>query len=113
MKILRVIASMNPSSGGPCQGIRNITPVLKSMGIATEVVSLDDSQESFLGKDNFKIIALGPGRTPYRYAKNLYDWLLKNLYSYDVVIIHGVWLYNSFGTFKAWQAVTKEVKKNT
>jgi hypothetical protein len=29
LKILRVIASMNPSSGGPCQGIRNSAVALQ------------------------------------------------------------------------------------
>jgi hypothetical protein len=41
MKLLHIIASMDPASGGPCQGIRNTNPELMHNGISREVVSLD------------------------------------------------------------------------
>ena len=48
MKILHVITTMNPSSGGPCQGIRNSDSELrKKKGIQREVVSLDNPSDSF------------------------------------------------------------------
>jgi len=102
---------MDPASGGPCQGIRNIIPALKALGVTTHVVSLDDPQAAFLGKDDFKIIALGPRKTPYGYSSKLSFWLEENIGNYDYAIIHGLWLYNSYGTYKTWKRLKKYGKK--
>lgn len=101
MKLLRVIASMDPSYGGPCQGIRNIVPSLEKLGIHNEVVSLDDPSAAFLGTDSFPVYALGPSKGPWKYSAKLVPWLSENLSRFDVVIIHGLWLYYSFATSKA------------
>lgn len=101
MKLLRVIASMDPSYGGPCQGIRNIVPSLEKLGIHNEVVSLDDPSAAFLGTDSFPVHALGPSKGPWKYSAKLAPWLSENLSRFDVVIIHGLWLYYSFATSKA------------
>ena len=90
MNILRVIASMNPASGGPCQGIRNSIPELEKIGIHNEVVCLDDPREQFKTKDTFKIYALGPGKTPWCYSNKLIPWLKENLMRFDAVIVHGL-----------------------
>ncbi len=55
LKILRVIDSMDPSRGGPCQGIRNSIPELYKMAIHNEVVCLDEHNAPYLGKDPFTI----------------------------------------------------------
>lgn len=101
MKLLRVIASMDPSYGGPCQGIRNIVPSLEKLGVHNEVASLDDPSATFLGTDSFPIHALGPSKGPWKYSPKLVPWLSENLSRFDVVIIHGLWLYYSFATSKA------------
>lgn len=95
MKILRVIGSMDPAEGGPCQGIRNTIPALEKLGVHNEVVTLDDPHAPFLAKDSFKIHALGPSKGPWRYGSKLIPWLIENLPRFDVVIIHGLWLYYS------------------
>jgi len=86
---------MNPADGGPCQGIRNTIPALGKLGVLNEVVTLDDPTAPFLGKDPFIIHALGPHRGPWRYGSKLIPWLTENLHRFDVVIIHGLWLYYS------------------
>ncbi|MCH4822767.1 glycosyltransferase [Gramella lutea] len=111
MRILRVIATMNPKSGGPCQGIRNSIPVQKKAGISNEVVSLDIPGENFLKENEFKIHALGPVKGPYAYCKNLENWLKENLERFDIVIIHGLWLHNSYGTFRVWNTIKRRNKK--
>jgi glycosyltransferase involved in cell wall biosynthesis len=108
MKILRVITSMKPEKGGPCQGIRNSIPTLQAMGIENEVACFDMPNENFLGKDSFVIHALGPLKGPYNYCAQLIPWLTENLGRFDAVIIHGLWLYNSYGTYKAWKSYKKK-----
>lgn len=108
MKILRVIASMNPAHGGPAQGIRNSIPALERLGIHNEVVCFDLPTESFLKRDPFVIYAIGPSRSPYGYCSKLHSWLKDNLHQFDAVIIHGLWLYNSFGTYRVWKTIKKQ-----
>jgi glycosyltransferase involved in cell wall biosynthesis len=101
MRLLRVIASMDPTSGGPCQGIRNSIPQLKKLGIHNEVVTTDDPSSSFLGLDNFIVHALGPGKSQWNYNRKLIPWLLENFDRFDTVIIHGLWQYHSYAVRRA------------
>ena len=107
MKILRVIPSMNPTSGGPCQGIRNAIPALEKLGVECEVVCLDHPDSDFLAKDSFTIFPLGTAHKRWGYQKNLYPWLLEHLGNYDTVVIHGLWSYHSHATIKAIKRIGK------
>jgi glycosyltransferase involved in cell wall biosynthesis len=86
---------MDPTHGGPSQGIRNSIPELEKRNVRNEVVCLDDPASLFLGQDTFPIHALGPSKGPLNYSARLIPWLLKNLGCFDVVIVHGLWLYHS------------------
>jgi len=68
MKILQVIASANPAGGGPIEGLKQMAPVLASMGHAIEVVTLDDPAAVLLSELPFPVHALGPGRLGYGYT---------------------------------------------
>jgi glycosyltransferase involved in cell wall biosynthesis len=92
---------MDPKNGGPCQGIRNSIPEMQRLGVDNEVVSLDSPNAAFLGKDPFKIHAIGAGNGPWFYNEALLPWLLDNLSSYSAVIIHGLWQYHGYATRKA------------
>lgn len=101
MKVLRVIGSMNPKIGGPSYGIRNSIPALVELGIENEVISLDDPEEEFLKEETITIHPLGPTKTSWCYSKKLLPWLYDNLSNFDVVIVHGLWLYHGFAVNKA------------
>lgn len=109
MKILRIIPSMNPRNGGPCQGIRNSIPALEKLGISNEVVCFDDPSASFITKDNFKTHALGASRTAWAYNGHFDAWLEDHLVNYDIVIIHGLWLYHGFASTRYFR---KRKKRN-
>ena len=53
IRVLRLISSMNPAHGGPCQGIRNSIPSLLQIGVENEVVCLDDTKEAASWNDDF------------------------------------------------------------
>ena len=101
MKLLHVISSMDPSLGGLSQAIRNLVPPLKKLGVQSEVVSLDSPTAAFLNSDSFPIHALGPWKGPWSYSAKLIPWLMDNLDHFDAVIVHGLWLYHSYGAVKA------------
>lgn len=107
MNILRVITTMNPEHGGPSQGIRNMVPALQEIGVYNEVVCFDDPDSSYLSSSAFTIYALGNGKGPYSYNGKLSSWLKNNFHRFDVVVIHGLWQYNSYGTYKAWKKYKK------
>ncbi len=102
MKILHVVAGMDPKQGGVCQAIRNIIKGLSQTGEHhNEVVCLDDPVADYLAGESFVIHALGPASSPWCYANGLFPWLLENLNRFDSVIVHGLWLYPSQATAKA------------
>lgn len=103
MRVLRLIGSMNPLTGGPCQGIRNAIAELTKIGVHNEVVCLDDPTASFLGNDSFVVHALESGQGPWHYSRRLFPWLVSNLPNFDVVIVHGLWLYHSYAARLAIQ----------
>jgi glycosyltransferase involved in cell wall biosynthesis len=113
MRLLHIIATMDPVSGGPCQGIRNSNPEIVRYGISREVVSLDDPEAPFLGSDNFIVHALGPAIGTWQYARRLKPWLLANLSRFDVVVINGLWIYPSYAGWSAIQTIKKQAKSNT
>ena len=103
MKILRIIPSMDPVTGGPCEGIRNSIPVQEASGVQNEIVCFDNPNAPFLKEENLIIHAIGPSKGPYAYCSNFSSWLYENLKRFDIIIIHGLWLYSSFGTFRIWK----------
>jgi len=98
---------MNPSYGGPCQGIRNSIPEMQKLGVLNDVVCLDDPNEGFMGIDPFPIHALGKAKGPWAYSSNLIPWLVENFRNYNVVIIHGVWLFHGYAVMKALKKYEK------
>ncbi|MGN6291487.1 MAG: glycosyltransferase [Chitinophagaceae bacterium] len=102
MKWLRIIPTMNPAMGGPSQGIRNSIPELEKHGVYNEVVCFDHKAAEYLKNDQFPIHALGPSSGPWAYCKKLKPWLLENFSRFDVVIVHGLWLYHSYATINAF-----------
>jgi glycosyltransferase involved in cell wall biosynthesis len=105
MKFLHVIASMDPRSGGPCQGIRDLAPRAHEQGNSAEVVCLDDPQSAYLSEKNLRIHALGKGRGSWSYHPALRPWLDKNLTRFDAVILNGLWQYPGYALSQAAQRV--------
>ncbi len=110
MKILRIIDSMSPAIGGPSEGIRNIIPEMEKYGIKNEIVSFDNSSESFILNSTLKIYALGKGKTKWSYHKDFKIWLERNYSNYDLIIIHGLWLYQTFAVYKLLKNIKNEKK---
>ena len=103
MKILHVIASMDPRCGGPCQGVRNLARSLRALGHSWEVVCLDDPDEDYLAEESVPIHALGKGQTSWSYHPTLKLWLEYNLPRFDGVIVNGLWLYPGYVVSKLAQ----------
>jgi glycosyltransferase involved in cell wall biosynthesis len=88
---------MDPKAGGVSQAIINIITGLSELGLENEVLSLDTPTEIPTG---VTLHALGPGKGPWSYGKKLKPWLLEHLSAFDIVIIHGLWLYHGYAVSK-------------
>ncbi len=104
MKVLHATHKMNPEAGGVSQAILNIITGLSELGVQNEVLSLDDFTEVPPG---ITLHALGPGKGPWSYSKKLKPWLREHLPDFDIVIIHGLWLYHSY----AVSSIAKHLRK--
>jgi len=101
LKTLHVIGSMNPVTGGPCQGLRNSIPDLISFGFNNEVATFDDPSVATSWTDHFPVHYMGPANNPWRYSAKMGSWLNENIARFNIVLIHGLWLYHSQATFRA------------
>ena len=98
-RLLHVVASLAPEAGGTSEGIRKLAE--SGAGVsAVEVACLDDEGESYLRGHSFPVHALGPVRGNYRYTPRLAEWLRQNLARFDGVVIHGLWQYHSYGSYR-------------
>lgn len=108
MKILRVISSMDPKTGGPSQGLRNINPILINSGAIVEILSLDNPTSVFINSDQVIIHKMGKGLTSFQYNKKLNQWLDEHLGEFDFVSVHGIWQYHNYAVYKSIQKRKKK-----
>lgn len=94
------MASANPATGGPVEGLKQLNAVISSQGHEVEVVSLDDPESDWIKTFPLKLHALGPGKGSYQYCADLIPWLESNKDRFDNVIVNGIWQYNSYAVWK-------------
>jgi len=101
LSVLNLIRSLNPADGGIAEGVRQITPHLAALGVTTTVASLDPGQAPWLQDQSFQTIALGPVASGYGYKRGLPGHIRALAQQHDAVIIHGIWQYQAFATWRA------------
>lgn len=95
MKFLHVISSINPKGGGPIEGIKQLQPLLKDLGVDVEIACCDAPDAPWLATCGLPTIhALGPAYMKYSYTPRLLPWLRKNAPRFDAVIVNGIWQYH-------------------
>lgn len=110
MKILHVVASIDPKSGGVTQAIISMIEELQRMKIQNEIASLDTYSPDFSSQGNIKVHFFGPTLSLWKYSSKLKLWLVHNLIHYDAVIVHGLWLYHVYAVRKAQIYLTNKRK---
>ncbi len=99
MRILLVLASLNPVDGGPPESMRTLSRAFMRLGHDVEIVTLDDPGAGWLGDLDCPVTAVGPGRFgKYRYAPAYKTWLQCRAIDFDIVVVNGVYQYHSFAT---------------
>lgn len=101
MKILHVISSLDPRHGGVTEAVRQLAEVSMQLGCTIEAATLDSPGSAFLDNFAFPVHALGVAVTHFKYSSRLLPWLLANIQSYDIVVVHALWQYHTVAVRKA------------
>lgn len=101
MRILHIIATLDPQAGGPSNSIRRIVSAYPAIGSEGEVVTLDAPTAPFLASLGFKVNALGPVSTKFGFSTRLIPWLRAERHRFDGVVIHGLWQYIGYAVRRA------------
>lgn len=83
------------------EGVRQISPYLTALGVTTTVASLDSPDAPWLQGQPFQAVGLGPVVGSYGYRRALPACIHRLAKDHDAVIIHGIWQYHAFATWRA------------
>lgn len=95
MKILHLLSTVDLRAGGPTEGVLQNGINMRAMGHDIEVVSLDAPDAPYVAAFPLRLVALGPSRGFYGLCPKLVPWLKENASHFDVVIVNGLWQYQS------------------
>lgn len=101
MKILHVIPSLAPASGGPAEALRQITYAYGEIGVEAEIACSDAADSPWLSTFAVHVHALGQGLGTYGYSPRLRRWLEQNVSRFDGVVAHALWTYAGLAAAQA------------
>ena len=102
MKILQLLPTLDPSSGGVARTVLATSRALAARGHTTEIASLDGPNAAWVADAGLFVHGLGDSLTTYSYSKKLLPWLRENAARFDRVIGNGVWQNHSLAAWGAF-----------
>jgi glycosyltransferase involved in cell wall biosynthesis len=110
MNLLHIVDAIEPRKGGVSQAVNTMAIEISKRGINNEVVTLGPP-ESPSFSNSYVLHLLGPSKGPWSYSSKLIPWLRSNLSRFDAVIVHGLWLFQSFGVSQALSEYKRNIAK--
>lgn len=107
MRLLDIIHTLNPASGGPAEGLRQAVQASRALGHDQQVLTLDAPGAPWLAAFPATVHAVGPARGGWGYAPHLLPWLRRHADGYDAVLLHGLWQYPGLATWWALRGSDK------
>lgn len=108
MRILHVIDSFDPATGGPPEAVRQLVKAARSAGSEAEAVCLDPPQAEFLSGLDCTVHALGQSHLGrFAFSPRLWRWLHQNAGRFDGLLMHGVWSFPGLALCRAARSVHK------
>lgn len=101
MKLLHVIPSLSPATGGTAEALRQLAAVSPEAGIETEIVCLDAPDSDWIGSFAVPVHALDWRGGKYGRSPQLREWLAGNVARFDGVVAHGIWTYPTLAAARA------------
>jgi len=94
MRILHIIDSFSPATGGPPEAVRQLIKATRATGTEVEAVCLDHPGATFLSGIACPVHTLDQsfaGR--YAFSPRLWRWLHANAARFDGMVMNGVWTF--------------------
>lgn len=112
MRLLHVIASVDPAGGGPIEGIVQQAAIRHAQQWEVHVATLDSPSAPCVKACPLTVHALGADKKPtgwrrrlpwvhYGYSPKFVPWLRLHAPSYHMVVVEGLWNYAAYGSKKA------------
>ena len=101
MRVLQIISSVAVGLGGVLECVRMLSEEWTKAGHEVEVASLDAPGFPDALAFPVQVHTLGPSFSKYAYSSALYPWLRDHHHEYDVVLVHGLWQYHAFASWRA------------
>lgn len=99
MRVLQVVRSLRPETGGLAAAVKDLTPALKACGVESTTLSLDPADAA--RRDDFPAIVVGRTSDGYGRAPAYVEWLRAHRREFGAVIVHGLWQQQGFGAWRA------------
>jgi glycosyltransferase involved in cell wall biosynthesis len=90
---------VNPANGGPINFLAEMSGYQDELGFKMEVVCLDTPEQAKLSRLECAVHPTGPSMPGYGFTPRFVAWLSQHASDYDVVLLHGIWQFASFGTW--------------
>lgn len=108
MRQISIIASMDIKSGGPAQAIRYLFPYFeKDYSIVDVLCPIWENFESSTSENGLNFKLYSKTSNAWSYNKEMKSFLRNHIEEYELVIVHGLWLYNLLAVYQ----VIEELKK--
>jgi glycosyltransferase involved in cell wall biosynthesis len=101
VKLLHVIPTVNPASGGPAEALRQLVRAYPEYAVEAEIVTQDEPGSEWLATFQAKVHALGGRNNTYGRSPVLRAWLDENVKRFDGVVAHALWVYSSVAAARA------------
>lgn len=101
MKLLHVIPSLSPATGGTAEALRQLAAVSPEAGVEPEIVCLDEPDSNWIGSFATPVHALGGCSGKYGRSPRLREWLESNVGRFDGLVAHGIWTYPTLAAARA------------
>lgn len=101
MKLLHVIPTLSPASGGPAEALRQLVRAYPQAGVEAEIVCLDPPESHWIRDFTAQVHALDWHGGKYGRSPRLRQWLANNISRFDGVIAHAMWSYPALAVRRA------------
>lgn len=109
MRLLHVVDTLNPKKGGVSQAVKTMAEEIVKVGLTSEILTLDRIDNTY-STGAVPVTNLGSGKSPWHFNKHLIPWLLTNFSRFDTIVVHGLWLYQTYAVHKALKIYSDKVQ---
>lgn len=101
MKLLYLVNSLDPKTGGTYEFVRLMAQWHAKKGDLVDVVSVDSPETELSLASCRKVYLMGPAKLAYGYSSAMLKFAREQVDNYDLYVCHGLWQFQSFACWRA------------